>query len=368
MSAPNVKQWSACDEGVRQCNGGRDLAGCGSSPRGRRIVGRGSAGGGHVRPQRRAQREVGVGEHLAAGVEREIRARIRGLAARPGCASGRPWLPNFPPSAGDRPARGRGACARPATHAATPCSSARAAGRTSPAPTRCRRPSRSPREAPRRASPRARAVRSVGRRPGRRTRGSRGRRSRRDASITRPSSTNGTAEVVGEHPSQRRLARAAQSDERDARTALRPRRAGAEQFDQCAPRILERRLVAAGKQLPNLVPRGRARRLLADQFGDRAAERFRELPQQQDRRVALARFQVREMAYRHAGRVRKRLALNCRRVRTSRTRSPSAARNGSRGRSAAGCGDVLMTCSPHCPGACTPLPVRLDNMNSTALS
>ena len=130
---------------------------------------------------------------------------------------------------------------------------------------------------------------------------------------------------------ERRLAGAAQADQRDARAALRAL-PWSPPVPSSSPSATRARrsvgLVALLEQFADQQPFGRRRGDVAEQFGQRALQRLRHLQQDQDRGVADAVFQVGEMALGHVGGDASALRVMPRRARSARTRSPSATRNG----------------------------------------
>ena len=244
----------------------------------------------------------------AAGVERQRRPWNRRRRGRRGCGAGRPSPRGSPPSAGCRPARRRGSCAPRARPAARPwCSGASSSVEGGRLGRRCRPAWRSP---PRDSSwiallERAPLVAAVG---------------------------VGAVEVVdlADAAAGELLDLAAQLDERAARGR---RRACWPSVDLPAPRrpISAMRRLRAGSPAP--VPNSSAERdaraaqlgvarcraaargsaatrascvgHVADQLGERAVERRRDLLQHQDRGVADAVFEVGQVALGHVrGRAR----------------------------------------------------------------
>ncbi|MCY1371865.1 hypothetical protein D9M69_590330 [compost metagenome] len=120
----------------------------------------------------------------------------------------------------------------------------------------------------------------------------------------------GIAQVVRQHLAQRRLAGAAQADQRHALGAVGPLRARAhtEQLRQRLARALQIGLRPAAEQFPDQQPIRRFRGDVADQFGQRAVERLRDLQQHKDRRVAHPMLEIGQVALRHARHLRQALA------------------------------------------------------------
>ena len=102
--------------------------------------------------------------------------------------------------------------------------------------------------------------------------------------------------ALGEQAAEGALAGAAQADQRDPLAPRRLVRRRAEQRRQRGPRLHQLGLGAAVQDLADHQPLGRARGLVADQLGERAVERLRELAQELDRCVADAHLDVGEVA------------------------------------------------------------------------
>jgi hypothetical protein len=115
------------------------------------------------------------------------------------------------------------------------------------------------------------------------------------------------AERIAEHAAERRFAGAAQADERDP-PRLRPRAAVAEQLRDRDPRPAQLRIRTTGQRIADQQPFGGRRGHVADHLGNRAAERRRKLLQDQERRIADALLEIRQVALGHAGCERRRLA------------------------------------------------------------
>ena len=104
---------------------------------------------------------------------------------------------------------------------------------------------------------------------------------------------------------------------------------GAEQVGDGEPGALQRRFVAAAKQLANEYQFRRSDAILADQLGHRTVQCLRELPQQQDGGISGPGFQVGEVPFEIRASRARTLRVTPRRERINRTRSPSTVRNGS---------------------------------------
>jgi hypothetical protein len=115
-------------------------------------------------------------------------------------------------------------------------------------------------------------------------------------------------QIIGEHSSERRLAGAAKSDQRDAPIPRRIDRAGPEQLGKRLPRLLQPLFITTLEQLPDQQPFGRSDGFLPHEFGDRAIQRLRQLSKDQDRCIPDAGFQVGEMSFRDSGFLRQHLA------------------------------------------------------------
>ena len=119
--------------------------------------------------------------------------------------------------------------------------------------------------------------------------------------MSRDSSTNRDAQRLGEPAAQRRLAGAAQADQRDAPPRRRPAAASPNKRHQRVPRRLQLVFRAAVEQVVDQQSLGRIVRGIADDVRERAVQRGRHLPQHQDRRIAHAGFEIGEMPFGHAG-------------------------------------------------------------------
>ena len=177
----------------------------------------------------------------------------------------------------------------------------------------------------RRSSPRARATRS-GDRPAAPYSEWISRTSQpASRSITRFELDERDVEVVGEHAAERRLAGAAQADQRDAAGARRVRRAARRTVRRALPRA---RCSDASSRprssCADRAPFGRRRRFLADQFGDRAVAARPRAAAAASRTHCPARFRDwRDGARRRRRRCASTLRVMPRRARSARTRSPS---------------------------------------------
>ena len=118
-------------------------------------------------------------------------------------------------------------------------------------------------------------------------------------------------EILRQHAAERRLARAAQPDEGDARrtgAGFAPSGVGSEQFADGDPDAAQRRFVAILQHVPQEEPLGRQRGDVAQKLGEGAMERARDLQQDQDRGVADSVLEIGEMTLGDVRRLRQRLA------------------------------------------------------------
>ncbi len=106
----------------------------------------------------------------------------------------------------------------------------------------------------------------------------------------------GAPERVGEHPSERGLAGAAQADQGDALHAIDRIAVRAEQSGQMQSRAPQVGFVTAIEHVADQQPFGRRRGDIPQKRGQRTLERQRDLLQDEDGCVARARFEIGEMS------------------------------------------------------------------------